>query len=59
MASSGHHGIVSETITQFVALLGGAAVVGVLTKFIKIPYTIALVLAGLLVAILEAAPPMR
>ncbi len=57
IASTGHHGIVSETITHFVALLGGAAVVGVLTKFIKIPYTIALVLAGLLVAILEAAPP--
>lgn len=57
LASTGHHGQVSETITIFVALLGGAAIVGVMTKFIRLPYTIALVLAGLLVAIFKAAPP--
>jgi CPA1 family monovalent cation:H+ antiporter len=57
LASTEHPGLVSETVTVFVALLGGAAVVGVLTKFIRLPYTIALVLAGLLVAILKAAPP--
>ena len=57
LALTGHHGQVSETITIFVALLGGAAVVGVMTKFIRLPYTIALVLAGLLVAIFKAAPP--
>ncbi|MDY7108174.1 MAG: sodium:proton antiporter [Planctomycetota bacterium] len=57
LATTGHHGQVTETITIFIALLGGAAVVGVLTKFIRLPYTIALVLAGLLVAISGAAPP--
>jgi CPA1 family monovalent cation:H+ antiporter len=57
LATTGHHGQVTETITIFIALLGGAAVVGVLTKFIRLPYTIALVLAGLVVAIVEAAPP--
>ena len=57
LALTGHHGQVSETITIFVALLGGAAIVGVMTKFIRLPYTIALVLAGLLVAIFKAAPP--
>jgi CPA1 family monovalent cation:H+ antiporter len=57
LASIARHGQVTETITIFTALLGGAAVVGVLTKFIRLPYTIALVLAGLLVAILKAAPP--
>ncbi|MCZ6810586.1 MAG: cation:proton antiporter, partial [Planctomycetota bacterium] len=54
--SSGEHGLVSNTVGLFVALLGFAATVGVLTKFIKIPYTVALVLAGLLVAVLGAAP---
>ena len=57
LALTGHHGQVSETITIFIALLGGAAIVGVMTKFIRLPYTIALVLAGLLVAIFKAAPP--
>jgi len=57
LASDTHHGQVTETITIFIALLGGAAVVGVMTKFIRLPYTIALVLAGLLVAIFKAAPP--
>ncbi|UCD76592.1 MAG: sodium:proton antiporter [Phycisphaerales bacterium] len=57
LAAAGQHGRVSETVTIFIALLGGAAVVGVLTKFIRLPYTIALVLAGLVVAIMNAAPP--
>ncbi len=56
VASNGEHGLVSNTVGLFVALLGFAATVGVLTKFIKIPYTVALVLAGLLVAVLGAAP---
>jgi len=56
LASAGHHGLVSETVTIFVVLLAGAAVVGVLTKFIRIPYTIALVLAGLFVALMQSAP---
>ena len=56
VGSNGEHGLVSNTVGLFVALLGFAVTVGVLTKFIKIPYTVALVLAGLLVAVLGAAP---
>ena len=56
LAATGEHGLVSDTVGMFVALLGFAATVGVLTKFVKIPYTIALVLAGLVVALLGAAP---
>ena len=58
-AQKGHHGIVSDTVSVSIALLGFAATVGVLTKFVRIPYTIALVLAGLVVAILHAAPEVR
>jgi CPA1 family monovalent cation:H+ antiporter len=54
LASLGEHGLVSDTVAVFVALLGFAATVGILTKFIKIPYTIALVVAGLIVAQLGA-----
>jgi CPA1 family monovalent cation:H+ antiporter len=50
LASIGEHGLVSDTVAIFVALLGFAATVGILTKFIKIPYTVALVVAGLVVA---------
>lgn len=50
------HGLVSETVSVFIALLGFAATVAVMTKFVRIPYTIALVLAGLAVAVLQAAP---
>ncbi len=57
LASSGTEGEVSRTLTIFITLLSGAAVVGVLTKFIKLPYTIALVLAGLAVAVIGEAPP--
>jgi CPA1 family monovalent cation:H+ antiporter len=56
LASIGGHGLVSDTVALFVALLGFAATVGILTKFVRIPYTIALVLAGLVVAVLHAAP---
>ena len=56
LASTGQHGIISNTLTVFSVLLGLAVVIAVLTKFVRIPYTIALVLAGLLVAILGAAP---
>ncbi len=56
LAAIGGHGLVSDTVGMFVALLGFATTVGVLTKFVKIPYTIALVLAGLVVALLGAAP---
>ncbi|MDP6601566.1 MAG: sodium:proton antiporter [Phycisphaerales bacterium] len=56
LASLAEHGIVSSTLTVFISLLAFAAVIGVLSKFVKVPYTIALVLAGLLVAVLGAAP---
>ncbi len=56
LAAIGEHGLVSGTVGMFVALLGFATTVGVLTKFVRIPYTIALVLAGLVVALLGAAP---
>ena len=56
LASTGVHGLVSTTLTTFVSLLAFATVVGVCAKFVKVPYTIALVLAGLTVAILGAAP---
>ncbi len=56
LASTEHHGLVSTTLTTFISLLAFATVIGVFSKFIKVPYTIALVLAGLTVAILGAAP---
>lgn len=56
LATTEAHGLVSNTLTTFVSLLAFATVVGVFAKFVKVPYTIALVLAGLLVAILGAAP---
>ncbi len=56
LATAEHHGVVSTTLTTFISLLAFATVVGVFAKFVKVPYTIALVLAGLLVAILGAAP---
>ncbi|MDP7008075.1 MAG: sodium:proton antiporter, partial [Phycisphaerales bacterium] len=56
LATAEHHGVVSTTLTTFISLLAFATVVGVCAKFVKVPYTIALVLAGLAVAILGAAP---
>lgn len=56
LASVAEHGLVSSTLTTFISLLAFAAVVGVLSKFIKVPYTIALVVAGLVVAVMGAAP---
>lgn len=57
IASANDHGLVSDTVGLFTAMLGFAVTVGVLTKFIRIPYTITLVLAGLVIALLHAAPP--
>jgi len=56
LATTEAHGLVSTTLTTFVSLLAFATVVGVFAKLVKVPYTIALVLAGLAVAILGAAP---
>lgn len=46
----------AHAVEMSVALIGLAVTVGVLTKFVRIPYTIALVLAGLAVAVLGLAP---
>ena len=43
-------------VTLFTILLAGAVVVGVVTKRLKLPYTVALVLAGLVVAYFHRAP---
>ena len=56
LATAESHGLVSTALTTFVSLLAFATVVGVCAKFVRVPYTIALVLAGLAVAILGAAP---
>jgi len=56
LATTELHGVVSTTLTTFISLLAFATVVGVFAKFIRVPYTIALVLAGLTVAVLGAAP---
>ena len=56
LATAEHHGVVSSTLTIFISLLAFATVIGVFAKFVRVPYTIALVLAGLLVAVLGAAP---
>ncbi|MBC8201635.1 MAG: cation:proton antiporter, partial [Planctomycetes bacterium] len=56
LATAEHHGVVSTTLTTFISLLTFATVIGVFAKFIKVPYTITLVLAGLVVAVLGAAP---
>jgi CPA1 family monovalent cation:H+ antiporter len=52
LGSIGGHGLVSDTVAMFVVLLGFAATVAILTKFIRVPYTIALVVAGLAVALI-------
>ena len=36
--AAGDHGLVSDTVGLFTALLGFAATVGILTKFVRIPY---------------------
>ena len=43
-------------VTLFTILLAGAVIVGVVTKRLKLPYTVALVLAGLVVAYFHRAP---
>ena len=43
-------------VTLFTILMAVAVVVGVGTKKLKLPYTVALVLAGLFIAILQRAP---
>ncbi len=56
LAASESHGAVADAVHVTVGLLAIAAVIGVLTKFVRIPYTIALVLAGVAIAALGLAP---
>lgn len=46
----------SGAVTLFTALMAFAVLVGVATKLLRFPYTVALVLAGLFIAVLQQAP---
>src|SRR5947208_3933098 len=45
------HGLTSESVTTLVLLLVTVILVAVASKYIRIPYTIALTIAGLLIAL--------
>ncbi len=47
---------ITHSVEVAVGLVAVAAVIGVLVKFIKVPYTVALVLAGLAIALAGGAP---
>jgi CPA1 family monovalent cation:H+ antiporter len=55
LASTGH-GDLTETVHVTVGLLSVAVIIGVLTRFVRVPYTVALVLAGLAITVSGAAP---
>jgi CPA1 family monovalent cation:H+ antiporter len=50
------HGELTDTVHVTVGLLAVAVVIGVLTRFVRVPYTVALVLAGLAITVSGAAP---
>ncbi|MCK4872504.1 MAG: sodium:proton antiporter [Phycisphaerales bacterium] len=56
LAFAGPHGLVSETVQLTMMLLVIAASVAIATRLIRIPYTVALVIAGLVIALLHLAP---
>ncbi len=47
---------ITGSVTLFTLLMAIAVIVGVVTKKLKLPYTVALVLAGLFIAIMKQAP---
>ncbi len=49
-------GAVAHVVETVVGLVSIACVVGVLTKFVRVPYTVALVLVGLAIASIDATP---
>lgn len=52
-----HHGDgLAHAVHTTIGLLGIAVAIGVLTRFVRLPYTIALVLAGLAIALTDAVP---
>ncbi|MEQ8850804.1 MAG: sodium:proton antiporter [Phycisphaerales bacterium] len=55
-AAESSHGALTHTVEVTVAMLSVAVAIGVLTKFVRVPYTIALVLVGLAIALIDAAP---
>jgi Na+:H+ antiporter len=56
LASFGQHGLISHTVQLAVTLLVIATATGVAVRFIKIPYTVALILVGLVIAVFNLAP---
>ncbi len=56
LATEAAHGEISRTVSVVVGIVAIACVVGVLTKFVRVPYTVALVLVGLAAAAIEATP---
>jgi CPA1 family monovalent cation:H+ antiporter len=57
LAMIGSHGLVSEAVELTMTLLLIAAAVGVATRIVRIPYTVALVVVGLVIALFKLAPP--
>ncbi len=47
------HGLASESVTTLVWLLATVILVAVASKYIRIPYTVALTIAGLIIALLD------
>ena len=45
------HGLASESVSTLVLLLATVILVAVASKYIRIPYTIALTIAGLIIAL--------
>ncbi|HEB60772.1 MAG TPA: sodium:proton antiporter [Phycisphaeraceae bacterium] len=56
LASLGEHSFVSDTVRLTITLLVIAASVGVATRIVRIPYTVALVLTGFVIALFRLAP---
>lgn len=56
LAVTGEHGPVHHAVHLVVGMLAIASAVGIAVKYVRLPYTIALVLVGLLIAIMGAAP---
>lgn len=55
LASEGHSPI-AQSVHIAVALIAVASVIGIITKLVRIPYTVALVICGLGIAMLGLAP---
>jgi len=56
IAATAAHGELTQAVQVTVGLVSVAVVIGVLTRFVRVPYTVALVLAGLVITLSGAAP---